>query len=122
MEKTMPPIGLVVEKIVLSFGINSRGNKCKETMVKNVQGALRSTKRKFPYAEIWIPLVKYSEALPQEEQENLETLKEHIERNMPFIPLLPEAKFQTESDDIHWTPETGRAMFDHWMSFLNSKS
>ena len=119
MEKTVPPDDLVVEKVVLSFGINSRGNKSKETTVKNMQGALRSTKRKFPFAEIWIPLVNFSSALPAEERENLQTFNDHIERNMPFIPLLSDDKLQTEADDVHWARETGEAIFEHWMRFLN---
>lgn len=45
MEKTVPLQDLVVEKRVLSFGINSRSNKSKETTVKNMQGALGSTKQ-----------------------------------------------------------------------------
>lgn len=122
MEKMDPPLDLVVEKIVLSFGINSRINKCKETTIKNVQAALRSTKKRFPYADIWIPLVNFSAALPQDEQENLQTLNDHLERNMPFIPLLPEDRFETEADDIHWTRDTAEAMFDHWKDFLNAKT
>ncbi|KAM7388841.1 hypothetical protein PAMP_024988 [Pampus punctatissimus] len=120
MEKTTPRQDLVVEKIILSFGINSRANKSKETTIKSVQGALRSAKRQFPYAEIWIPLVNFSTDLPQDEQDNLLILNEHLERNMPHIPLLPERKFDTEMDDIHWTVETGTAMFNHWMDFLNA--
>lgn len=58
MEKTSPT-GIMVEKIILAFGINSRAKKSKETAVKNVQGALRSAKRKFPYARIWVPLVNF---------------------------------------------------------------
>lgn len=122
MEKTEPTEDLVVETIVLSFGMNSRGNKSKETTIKSVQGAIRSTRRKFPYASIWIPLVNFSSALPEEEKENLQTLNDHVERNMAHIPLLPAEKFQTEGDDVHWTAETGRAMFDHWMAFLNSRA
>ncbi len=120
MEKTDPPQDLVVEKIVLAFGINSRSNKSKETTIKTMQGALRSAKRQFPYADIWIPLINFSSELPQDEQNNLQILNEHLERNMPFIPLLPEGKFQTGPDDVHWTAETGEAMFQHWMDFLNA--
>ncbi|KAL7374890.1 hypothetical protein ABVT39_008664 [Epinephelus coioides] len=120
MEKTVVPDDLVVEKIILSFGINSRGNKSKETTVKNLQGAIRSSKRKFPYAEVWVPLINFSSNLPAEEKENLQTLNDHIERNMGFIPLLPQNKFETEEDDIHWTTETASSMFSHWMAFLNS--
>lgn len=121
MEKTLPPTTVTVEKVILAFGINGRENKV-ETTVKNVQGVLRSTKRKFPYSEIWIPKVNFSPHLPAEERENLESLNSHLERNMPHIPLLSEALFQTEADDIHWTPETARAMFEHWMSHLNSNT
>lgn len=120
MEKTWPPKDLIVERIILSFGMNSRSNKSKETTVKNLQGAIRSTRRKFPYAEIWVPLVNFSSQLPDEEKENLRTLNDHVERNMGFIPLLPESRFQVEADDVHWTEDTGRSMLDHWMHFLNS--
>lgn len=119
MEKTVPPPDLIVEKIILGFGINGRENKLRETTMKNVQGILRSTKKKFPYAEIWVPLVNFSDALPQEEKDNLEALNAYISRNMAYIPLLPLHQFATESDNIHWTSQTGRAMFAHWMSFLN---
>lgn len=53
--------------------------------MKNVQAALRTAKRRFPYAEVWVPLVNFSPELPEDERENL--LNSHIERNMPFIPL-----------------------------------
>ncbi|CAJ1081505.1 hypothetical protein D5F01_LYC17063 [Xyrichtys novacula] len=53
MEKTAPPQDLVVEKVVLAFGINARENKS-DTTIKNVQGAIRSTKRSFPYAQVWV--------------------------------------------------------------------
>lgn len=119
IEKTCPPRDMVVEKIILSFGINSRENKSKETTIKNLQAAVRSAKKKFPYAEIWIPLVNYSTNLPMEEQLNLQTLNEHIRKNMGFIRLLPSHLFQTEADDIHWTEETGKAMFQHWWRELN---
>lgn len=122
MEKTRPPQDLVVEKVVLSFGINSRANKCKETTVKNLQGALRSAKKKFPYAEIWIPLLNFSEDLPDDEKQNLQILNDHIERNMPFIAPLPQDRFQTQEDDIHWTVGTAQAMFGHWMATLNCRA
>lgn len=122
MEKTRPPPDLLVEKLVMSFGINSRGSKSKETTVKNVQAALRAARNRFPYAEVWIPLVNFPPNLPREEKENLQVLNDHIKRNMPYIPLLPGRYFSTGTDNIHWTTETGKAMFDHWMMFLNFPS
>ncbi|KAE8277719.1 hypothetical protein D5F01_LYC24266 [Larimichthys crocea] len=95
MEKTAAPQDLVVEKIILSFGINGRENKCKETTVKNLQGAIRSAKRKFPYADVLVPMVNYSPVLPEDEKDNLDMLNDHLEKNMAHIPLLPERSFQT---------------------------
>ena len=111
--------GLTVEKVVLSFGINCRANKPKETTVKNLQAAVRVTKSKFPYAEIYVPLLNFSGALPAQEKDNLRVLNEYIQRNQAFIPLLPEGDFETGDDLIHWTLDTARAMFNHWMTHLN---
>lgn len=119
IEKACPPRDVTVEKIVLAFGINSRENKSRETTIKNLQGAVRSAKKKFPYAEVWIPLISFSTNLPMEEQLNLRTLNDHVQRNMGFISLLPRHLFQTEIDDIHWTENTGKAMFQHWWRELN---
>lgn len=119
IEKCDPPEDLMVEKVVLAFGINTRTNKLKETTMKTVQGAVRSAKRKFPLAEIWNPQVNFSANLPAEEKENLEDLNAYLQRNASYIPLFPEAQFHTEEDDVHWTSETADAMFQHWMDFLN---
>lgn len=119
LRKTVPPQGLVVEKMVLSFGINSRANKPKETTIKNVQAAVRAARTRFPYAEIWVPQINFSENLPAEDKSNLQVLNDYIYRNRVHIPLLDEDLFHTEEDDIHWTAETGEAMFQHWTSFLN---
>lgn len=119
LKKTVPPQDLVVEKMVLSFGINSRANKPKETTVKNVQAAVRAARKRFPYAEIWVPQINFSENLPADDKSNLQVLNDYIYRNRVHIPLLDEDLFHTEEDDIHWTAETGEAMFQHWTSFLN---
>ncbi|KAK2811578.1 hypothetical protein Q5P01_000179 [Channa striata] len=108
-----------VEKVVLAFGLNSRAQKAKETAVKQMQAALRVAKNKFPFAEIWIPLVNFSSSLPPDEVDTLQKLNAHVSRNMPFIEPLGDGDFQTEEDQIHWTQATARAMFRHWCSFLN---
>lgn len=111
-----------VEKVVLSFGINCRAQRAKETSVKQMQAAVRMAKKQFPYAEIWIPLINYSTSLSAAEQITLETLNNHITRNMPFLPALKNTEFQTEKDDLHWTKNTARAMLDHWISCLNLRT
>lgn len=110
---------LVVEKVVLSFGINSRANRPKETTIKSLQAAIRATKNKFPYAQYWIVLVNFSSTLDEREKQNLLVLNGHVHRNMNYIPLLPDEKFETESDGVHWTAGTARAMWAHWIECLN---
>lgn len=107
-----------VEKVVLAFGINCRAQRAKETAIKQLQAAVRETKKRFPHSEIWIPLINYSNLLPMEEQNTLQLLNSHIRRNMPYIPPLPRDLFHTEGDMIHWTRETAKAMLTHWSSFL----
>ncbi|XP_061667164.1 uncharacterized protein LOC133496045 [Syngnathoides biaculeatus] len=110
MEKAWMTENVVVEKVILSFGINSRSNKCKETTIKNLQAAIRTAKKKFPYAEVWVPLINFSENLPEEEKENLTALNNHIERNMQHLPPLPPSRFRVRADDIHWTTGTGSTL------------
>lgn len=119
IEKSNPPEDLVVEKVVLAFGINSRGNKLRETTMKTVQGAVRAIKKKFPLAEIWVPQINFSTNLPAEEKENLEFLNAYLKRNLPYIPAISDDQFQTVEDDIHWTSETASVIFKHWMRYLN---
>lgn len=45
LEKLDTPENLVVEKVVLAFGIYNRANKFQETTLKSVQGAVRSLKK-----------------------------------------------------------------------------
>lgn len=108
-----------VEKVVLAFGLNHRGQRAKETSVKQVQGAVRAAKKTFPGAEIWIPIINYSVFLSHDEQTTLQTLNAYIKRNLPYIPALSKTLYQSDKDHIHWTPETAREMFAHWVSYLN---
>lgn len=110
---------VMVEKLVLSFGINCRGQRAKETAIKQMQAAIRTARKTFPHAEIWIPVINYSFSLPAAEQVTLQTLNLHIMRHTPFIPALSSNVFRTEKDDIHWTKNTANAILDHWLSFLN---
>ncbi|KAK3506087.1 hypothetical protein QTP70_005342, partial [Hemibagrus guttatus] len=91
-----------VEKVVLAFGLNSRAQKAKETTIKQMQAAVRSAKRKFPDAEIWIPMVNYSASLPVRERETLHKLNAHISRNMPFIEALDKANMSYRAQE-QWT-------------------
>lgn len=112
-------IHVTVLKVVLSLGINSRKQKPRETTIKQMQASIRAVKKQFPYSEIYIPLINFSDSLPMQEQENLREVNQHIEKNMPFLPQLDEDLFETTSDKIHWTTTTAVAMFNHWLEHLN---
>ncbi|KAL3995683.1 immunoglobulin superfamily member 9B [Sarotherodon galilaeus] len=111
-----------VEKVVLAFGLNNKNQGAKETAIKQMLGAVRAAKNRFPFSEIWIPLINFSSGLSREEIQTLTTMNAYISRNLPFIPKLSENDFRTERDDVHWTRTTARAMFRHWVSFLNLRS
>lgn len=111
--------GVTVEKVILSFGLNHRGQKARATAVKQLQGAVRAAKKTFPYAEIWVPLLNFSSDLPRDERQSLRILNGHIERNMPFLSALDEEDFHTEKDNVHWTKRTAAEMLKHWAARLN---
>lgn len=113
---------VVVEKVVLSFGLNSKNQKAKETSIKQLQTALRKAKDAFPYSEIWIPIINFSSSLPLHKKESLQQLNSHLHRNMPYLEPLSKALFQMEEDNIHCTKDTAKAMFDHWVTYLNFKA
>ncbi len=113
---------LTVEKVVLSFGINCRGQRARETSIKQMQAAVRTAKRQFPYSELWIPVINFSTSLTAAEQITLQTINAHITRNLPYIPMLPHTQFDTEKDHVHWTKGTAQAMLNHWITYLNLKA
>lgn len=108
-----------VEKVVLSFGINHKAQKAKETAIKQLQRAVKKAQECFPRAGIWVPVVNFSKALKWEEQEVLEKLNRHIKKNMTFIEPLPDSDFFVVEDKIHWRPPTAKSMLIHWVKALN---
>lgn len=105
--------------VILAFGINHRNQKVKETTIKQIQRALKVAREKFPGAVIKIPLINFSRTLKHREQVVLENINDHVQRNMPYLPLLPSAQFKVNSDQIHWTPTCAKAMLCHWAQHLN---
>lgn len=108
-----------VEIVILAFGINHRNQKFKETAIKQIQRALKAARDKFPEAIIEIPLINFARTLKHKEQVILENINDHVQRNMPYLPLLPTAQFKVNSDQIHWTPTCAKAMLRHWAQHLN---
>lgn len=106
--------------IILAFGINSRRNDFKATTMKQIQTAHRELRRLYPQAHVVVPLVNYSDRLPEAEKLALEEMNNYILRSCLFIDLLPGKYFSTVEDDIHWTEYTANMMVQHWCEQLNS--
>lgn len=108
-----------VEAVVLSFGINNRAQKAKETTFKQLQRALKEARDIFPQARIYVPEINYSQSLPLPEQNNLQQLNKYIKDNYRYIPALSPRQFETERDGTHWTHPTALKLLQHWATYLN---
>ena len=108
-----------VTKIVLAFGINNRDQKFRETASKQLQRAIKAARDKCPTAEVWVPVINFSEDLPIQQQTTLQNLNQHIKKTVTHIPPLPKCDFQVGQDHIHWTLKTAQAMLKHWVHHLN---
>lgn len=111
-----------VETLVLSFGLNNRSQRDKNTPIIELKKALKTAEEKFPEADIYIPVVNFSPALPQNEQETLLCLNTFIAGLDNHIPALSASMFDTERDNIHWTDKTAMCMLNHWGDYVNVTS
>lgn len=111
-----------VTTLVLSFGINNRSQRDKNVPILELKRALRAAREKFPEADIFVPEINFSSALPQVEQDTLLHLNAFITGLKNHIPALTPDIFTTEGDDIHWSRGTSEAMLQHWEMYLNGQS
>lgn len=111
-----------VTNLILSFGLNNRSQRDKNTAVTELKRALRAAQEKFPGADIRIPVINFSSALPQPEKDTLLHLNDFISGLKEHIPALPDEVFATGRDDIHWTDETAECMLQHWSEQVNQES
>ncbi|XP_045898014.1 uncharacterized protein LOC123965584 [Micropterus dolomieu] len=108
----------MVQKLILSFGINNRAQNIQNTTIKQLQRAVRMAKLAFPRATVMVPEINFSRTLPQPDQDNLRELNLYITTNQPFLPALSGRDFATERDGIHWSRSTAKRMLDHWLDSL----
>lgn len=111
-----------VEIIVLSFGLNNRSQRDRNTPITDLKKTLLTAHTEFPGAEIYVPVVNFSSALPQSEQDTLLHLNTFITSLVHHIPALPADKFETGKDNIHWTDATAEHMLGHWSTYVNGES
>lgn len=108
-----------LETLVLSFGLNNRSQRDKDTPVTELKKALQTAQERFPEADIYIPAINFSSTLPRNEQETLLHLNTFIAGLDEHIPTLPDSMFHTEKDNIHWTDKTAMCMLEHWSNYVN---
>jgi len=111
-----------VQTLILSFGLNNRHQKTRETSLKQLRGAVRAAEARFPDARILIPEVNFSQSLPLQQRLNLRILNDSIRNHCEFIPHLPTTDFETENGGLRWSSRTASRMLDHWLYQLHIKS
>lgn len=115
-------IDTTVTHLILSFGINNRSQRDKNVPVLELKRVLKTAREKFPEADIYVPEVNFSSALPQIEQDTLLHMNTFITGLKEHIPALAPDSFSTEDDDVHWSLETAEAMLQHWEKYVNGES
>ena len=116
--KHKTPTSDVVERVILSFGINDKHRGNASLLDGSLRKLWQAAKATFPNAQIHIPVINTSNGLSVTHRSNMSTLNQLIKRIPSHIPRLSNSQFHTETDNIHWTTHTGRDMWNHWRSFL----
>ena len=106
-QTVIPRQDVVVKKIIMSFGINSRRDRNIAAQADYARDAFETALRRFPKADIAV------------QQDTLTVLNELLEGRTPTIEPISEELFSTGKDLIHWSKRTGEIFFEHWMDFLN---
>lgn len=118
--KVMEP-NPTTEKLVLSFGLNNCLRKqVNSTTWKQLQQLLKTCEVVFPNAEVFVPIISYSDRLDREQQHLLKTLNLTIMNKCSYLPDISRLRFKTDPrDPVHWTKETASEILDHWLDQLN---
>ena len=122
--KTVTPY-TCVKDLVLSVGINDRGNDSKTTNMPMLKKVISEAKRAFPNAKIHLASLQWNPSrIKSKEVEKLEELNLAMESlsEINLLPALSSDLFKIQHTDpygIHWTTETANALVDNWVSNLN---
>lgn len=105
--------------VVFSVGLNNRDQDPKQTSIKQLRALSRQAESTFPNAIVYFPIMNFSPNLTRQQQDNLRLLNNHIATHYNFLAEIPHDTFQTEPDNIHWTPTTAQHIFEYWCKQLN---
>lgn len=118
----LTPSNPTVKRVVLSFGINCRNAGARiDTLQKTFRRMYQRAQTAFPEAQIYVPIIGFSEELPLAERSKLREINVIIKNDFPFLPTVPRDAFNTSPrhDKIHWSKGTGIAMWNLWRNHLN---
>ena len=111
----------LVKSVILSFGLNNRDQKPRETTIKQLQGAVRAATARFPQARILVPEVNIPRSLTLKQRMNLRVVNDHIRKDCDFIPHLSTTDFETESNSVRWSRHTASRMLERWVYHLYTR-
>lgn len=119
LEKAEPRPSM--QKVILSVGLNNcLGKQTSFTTLKQLQRLLKICEIKFPNAEIYVPVINYSERLERETQMLIEKLNQAIIEKCNFLPELTRLRFHTEPHDpVHWRADTAQEILTFWLDQVN---
>ncbi|XP_052338573.1 uncharacterized protein LOC118372502 [Oncorhynchus keta] len=108
------------QKVVLSVGLVNGLNQQYSTAVKQLQQLLNKTTEVFPHAQVYVPIIHFSDELSWEKQNVLNQLNQYIQKNCRELLDLNKLRFHTMQDDpIHWRPDTAVNILNYWLDQLN---
>lgn len=117
LEKTKPiPLAKIV---VLSIGLNNKDQDPKQTSCKQLKALYKQATVTFPNADIYFPVINFSDRLTEQQKSNLKMINNTIVTHFPCLFEIPHDTFATEKDQIHWTPTTASLIFRNWAEQLN---
>lgn len=119
LEKLQP--NPTTEKVILSAGLNNcLARQETRTTFKQLQQLIKTAENKFPHANLYVPLINYSDRLEVEKQSLIRNLNKTITEKYNYLPDLNRLRFRTEArDPVHWTAETADTILKLWLDRLN---
>ena len=89
-EKTVP--NPTIKIVVLSIGINNKDQDPRQTSCKQLKSLYKQAQLAFPNADIYFPIINFSDNLSIKQQYNLKYINNTIATYFPFlaeIPMIP---------------------------------
>lgn len=111
----------MTEMVILSVGLNNCLSQQQPlTAQKQLQQLMSTCRQAFPNAEIYLPLIVFSDRLSRRQQELIELLNQHMDRKYHTLPGINKLLLQTERHDpVHWTQQTADKILTFWLDQLN---